>query len=74
MKLNLGCGTNKITGAVNIDINPDVSSIAQLDIFAVDTNDHIELFKKGYEAAKETYENHCESLIVDRPSLQCQLV
>jgi len=36
-------------------INPDVSSIAQLDIFAVKSHDHIELFQKGYEAAREAF-------------------
>lgn len=39
-----------------ICINPDVSSIAQLDLFSVNSNDHVELFKKGYEAAKETFD------------------
>ncbi len=36
-------------------IQPDVSSIAQTDLFLVKTEDHIELFKKGYEAANEVF-------------------
>lgn len=48
---------NKNTLKNIVCINPDVSSIAQLDLFSVNTNDHLELFKKGYEAAKESFES-----------------
>ncbi len=50
-----------------ICINPDVSSIAQLDLFVVNPEDHIELFKKGYESAQNVFENElsssCHSLV-----------
>lgn len=36
-----------------IYIQPEVSQIAQLDLFAISMQDHIDLFKKGYESAKE---------------------
>ena len=39
-----------------IYIQPDVSSIAQMDLFLVNEEDHLELFKKGYEAAKRILE------------------
>lgn len=35
-----------------IYIQPDVSTIAQTDFFAVSAADHIELLKKGYESAR----------------------
>lgn len=38
-----------------IYIEPDVSSIAQMDLFWVKPDDHIELFKKGYESAKQAF-------------------
>ena len=38
-------------------VNPDVSSIAQFDLLFVNAQDHIELFKKGYESTKEAIKN-----------------
>jgi len=40
-----------------IYIQPDVSSIAQTDLFSVEPKDHIELFNKGYEKAKQIVQN-----------------
>lgn len=39
-------------------IQPDVSLIAQTDFFTVSPDDHLELFYKGYEAAKEALGTH----------------
>ena len=35
-----------------VHINPDVNLISQIDLFAVNAEDHIRLFKSGYEAAE----------------------
>lgn len=48
---------NKNSVKETICINPDVSSIAQLDLFSVNPSDHIELYKKGYEEAKTIFSN-----------------
>ncbi|MBI3591390.1 MAG: patatin-like phospholipase family protein [Candidatus Melainabacteria bacterium] len=45
-----------------IYIQPDVSSIAQMDLFLVNEKDHLELFKKGYEAAKKVLETNFSSI------------
>ena len=39
-------------------IQPDVSLIAQTDFFAISPEDHIELFRNGYEAAKYEMGRH----------------
>ena len=41
-----------------IYIEPDVSSIAQMDLFNIQPEDHIDLFKKGYVRAKQVVENN----------------
>jgi predicted acylesterase/phospholipase RssA len=38
-----------------IHIQPDVSSIAQMDLFLVKPDDHLELFEKGYESARQAF-------------------
>lgn len=43
-----------------IYIEPEVSRLAQLDLFAVSTEDHIELFKRGYESVKQAMNNYME--------------
>ena len=43
-------------------INPNVSSIAQTDLFLVGAEDHLELFKNGYECAKKVVEEKLFSL------------
>ena len=35
-----------------INLEPDVSSIAQTDLFSLTRDDHMELFKKGYQCAE----------------------
>ena len=38
-----------------VQVQPDVSSIAQMDLFNVQADDHLELFKKGYEATQRVF-------------------
>lgn len=34
-------------------VEPDLNSISQMDLFGVKTEDHIEMFNRGYESAKQ---------------------
>ena len=34
-------------------VEPDTNSISQIDLFGVNTDDHLSMFKQGYEAAKQ---------------------
>lgn len=44
----------KTTRSKNIVyVEPDLNSISQLDLFSVKTKDHIEMFNRGYESAKQ---------------------
>ena len=45
---------NKTTRNKNIVyVEPDLNSISQIDLFGVNAHDHMEMFKRGYEAAKQ---------------------
>ncbi len=49
--------TKNLSNSDVVYIKPDVSSIAQMDLFLVKSEDHIELFNKGYESAKLVFSN-----------------
>ena len=45
---------NKTTKSKNIIyVEPDLNSISQIDLFGVNIDDHLDMFKQGYEAAKQ---------------------
>lgn len=50
-----GTQSKNINQTELINIQPDVSSIAQTDLLFVNSEDHKELFEKGYESARKIF-------------------
>ncbi len=46
-----------------VNISPDVNLISQIDLFAVNAEDHMKLFKSGYEAAEQAVGASCEQFL-----------
>ncbi len=38
-----------------ISVEPDLNSISQIDLFGANTDDHIDMFNRGYERAKQVF-------------------
>ena len=38
-------------------IEPHINSLSQIDLFGIKTEDHLEMFNRGYESAKETFQS-----------------
>ena len=36
-------------------VEPNLNSISQIDLFSVNTEDHMDMFNKGYESAKQAF-------------------